>query len=168
MAGTQESTSTTGAVWRELLSTSVYKRHQGRIARQATFGALVAILAVAAWRLSQTLSVWYGGAVSLGSGTGSLSGADGGVDYGLVRFLIPLGLLALGSWLAFRLVNVPRFAEFLIAVEGEMAKVSWPSTGEVVRSSAVIIFMIFALSAILFLYDLFWRLLLQLLQQGFA
>jgi preprotein translocase subunit SecE len=64
------------------------------------------------------------------------------------------------------MVNVPRFAEFLIAVEGEMAKVSWPSTGEVVRSSVVIIFMIFALTAILFLYDLFWRVLLRFLQEG--
>ena len=165
MAGTQESASTGGAVWREMLSSARYKPHQGRIARQSTFWALVAILALAAFRLSQTLSAWYGGTVSLASASGTL-GADGGVDYGLVRFLIPLALVAVGSWLAFRIVNVPRFAEFLIAVEGEMAKVSWPSTGEIVRSSAVIIFMIFALSAILFLYDLFWRVLLRFLQEG--
>ena len=37
-----------------------------------------------------------------------------------------------------------------------MAKVSWPSKSEVVRSSAVIIFLIFALAAILAVYDLFW------------
>ena len=41
-------------------------------------------------------------------------------------------------------------------VESEMAKVSWPTGDEVVRSSAVIIFLIFALSAILAAYDLFW------------
>ncbi|MBM3953718.1 MAG: preprotein translocase subunit SecE [Planctomycetes bacterium] len=165
MAGIQESASSGGAVWREMLSAARYKPHQGRIARRATFGALVAILLLAAFRLSQALSAWYGGTVSLGSASGAL-GADGGADYGLVRILIPLALLAIGSWLAFRMVNVPRFAEFLIAVEGEMAKVSWPSTGEVVRSSVVIIFMIFALTAILFLYDLFWRLLLRFLQEG--
>lgn len=163
MAGIQESASTGGAMWREMVSSTRYKPHQGRMARLATFWAMAAILALAAVRLSQTLAAWYGGAISLGSAASTLGG-EGAVDYGLVRFLIPLALLAVGCWLAFRMVNVPRFAEFLIAVEGEMAKVSWPSYGEVVRSSAVIIFMIFALSAILFLYDLFWRVLLSFLQ----
>ena len=65
-------------------------------------------------------------------------------------------LLAAGLWFCYRLVNVPRFADFLISVESEMAKVSWPTGDEVVRSSAVIIFLIFALSAILAAYDLFW------------
>ncbi|NBV44340.1 MAG: preprotein translocase subunit SecE [Planctomycetia bacterium] len=168
MAGTQDSTTTDGAIWREFLSASIYKRHQGRIARQATFAALVATLALGVWRLSQTLAAWFGGAASL---SGSLSTALGSqstaTDFGLVRFLLPLVLMAAGTWLVYRLVNVPRFADFLIAVETEMTKVSWPTAGEVARSSAVIIFLIFALSAILFLYDLFWRVLLQALQ-GFA
>jgi preprotein translocase SecE subunit len=37
-----------------------------------------------------------------------------------------------------------------------MAKVSWPTGDEVFRSSVVIIFLIFALAAILAGYDLFW------------
>ena len=61
-------------------------------------------------------------------------------------------------------MNFPRFAEFLIGVESEMAKVAWPSLGEVARSSAVVIFMIFALSFILAAYDLFWRFVLQAVQ----
>jgi len=164
MAGTQESTTTGAAIWREFLSASIYKRHQGRIARQATFLALVATLALGLWRLSQTLAVWFGGTVSL-SGTASLSGQDATTDFGMVRFLLPLVLMAIGTWLIYRLVNVPRFADFLIAVETEMTKVSWPTAGEVARSSAVIIFLIFALSAILFLYDLFWQVLLRAIQQ---
>jgi preprotein translocase subunit SecE len=54
------------------------------------------------------------------------------------------------------------FADFLIAVESEVAKVSWPSAEEVFRSSAVIIFLIFALAAILAAYDLFWWFVLRL------
>ena len=61
-------------------------------------------------------------------------------------------------------MNVPRVADFLIAVEAEMAKVSWPSLDEVIRSSAVIIFLIFALSAILAAYDLFWWFVLRAVQ----
>ena len=33
-------------------------------------------------------------------------------------------------------MNMPRFADFLIAVEAEMNKVSWPSKAELIRSSA--------------------------------
>ncbi|MDO7678940.1 MAG: preprotein translocase subunit SecE, partial [Pirellulales bacterium] len=46
-------------------------------------------------------------------------------------------------------------------------KVTWPSRDEVFRSSVVVIFMIFALSAILAAYDLFWWLVLRSLQ-GFG
>jgi preprotein translocase SecE subunit len=43
-----------------------------------------------------------------------------------------------------------------------VAKVSWPTAEEVIRSSAVIIFLIFALAAILAGYDLFWWFVLRL------
>ena len=39
----------------------------------------------------------------------------------------------------FRLVNLPKFADFLIAVEAEMNKVSWPTRTELFRSSVVVI-----------------------------
>ena len=139
----------------DVLSFSVYKRSQGRVTRQVTFAALATIVAVGVWRLAQLLAIQYGG------GDGSLAGI-GGADLGVVRFLIPGGLLALGLWLCYRVVNIPKFADFLIAVESEVAKVSWPSAEEVFRSSAVIIFLIFALAAILAAYDLFWWFVLRL------
>ena len=60
---------------------------------------------------------------------------------------------AIGAWAAFRVVNIPRFAEFLISVENEMGKVSWPSRGELFRASLVVLIVIFMLTAILFTYD---------------
>jgi preprotein translocase subunit SecE len=146
MAGISENSTTRGSLLGELFSAAVYKRNQGRIARQLTFVALALVIGIGVWRLSQLLAVLSGGAVGLG----------GGADYGLVRFVLPAVLLALGLWVAYRIVNVPWFADFLIAVESEMTKVSWPSGDEVFRSSAVIIFLIFALAAILAGYDLFW------------
>jgi preprotein translocase subunit SecE len=148
MASTQENQSR--SLWGDLLSFSVYKRNQGRVTRQATFAALAITLAVGVWRLAQLLPLWFS---TTGSSAVSL---PGGADVGFVRFLLPGLLLAAGVWFCYRLVNVPRFADFLISVESEMAKVSWPTGDEVVRSSAVIIFLIFALSAILAAYDLFW------------
>jgi preprotein translocase subunit SecE len=57
-------------------------------------------------------------------------------------------------WASFRIVQMPSFADFLISVEGEMNKVSWPSRGELFRASMVVMVVIFFLAALLFFYDL--------------
>ena len=118
----------------ELFQVGVYKRSQGRIARQVTFTALVIVFAVAAWRLAYH-RMWLPGNVAL-----ALAGF----------------LLVGGMWLGFRVVNVPRFADFLIAVEAEMNKVSWPSKAELIRSAVVVIFVLFFLTVVLFGFDLVW------------
>jgi preprotein translocase subunit SecE len=128
--------------FRELFQLGIYKRSQGRIARQITFATLAVILLLGAWRLS----------VFLISANHAM------------RFAMPGALAVVGIWLAFRLVNLPSFADFLIAVEAEMNKVSWPTRGELFRSSMVVIFCIFFLAAVLFGFDLFWRTLLHLLR----
>jgi preprotein translocase subunit SecE len=76
---------------------------------------------------------------------------------------LPTVLVLAGWWIAFRLVNMPSFADFLIAVEAEMNKVTWPSRAELIRSSAVVIFTIIFMAAILYGYDIFWKLLLMAL-----
>ena len=154
MATTQDNSATGGSLWSELLSFAVYKRHQGRMTRQTTFAALAITLAIGVWRLAQLLPLWFTSGGPFGAGA----------DLGVSRFLVPGLLLAAGLWLAYRIVNVPRFADFLIAVESEMAKVSWPTAAEVARSSAVVIFLIFALAAILAAYDLFWWFVLRAIQ----
>jgi preprotein translocase subunit SecE len=65
-------------------------------------------------------------------------------------------ILLAGMWIAYRVVNIPRFADFLIAVEAEMNKVSWPSRTELYRSSAVVIFVMLALALLLFGFDIVW------------
>ncbi len=127
---------------RELFQLGIYKRSQGRIARQLTFAAIVVVLLLGGWRLS---------VFEINAGR-------------WMQVYLPTALVGVGTWLAFRLVNVPVFADFLIAVEAEMNKVSWPTWAELVRSSLVVIFCIFFLAAVLFGYDLFWRQLLNLLR----
>jgi preprotein translocase subunit SecE len=113
-----------------IFSGSRYKRSQGRAARQVTFAALVVTIAIGCWRLSSTQDTPFG------------------------EYLLPLILLAVGVWASFRVVNIPRFADFLISVEAEMNKVSWPSRPELFRASLVVIVVIFLLTAILFAYDI--------------
>jgi preprotein translocase subunit SecE len=127
-----------GAFVQELLRFNLYKRSQGRIARQTTFAALGVVVALGCW----SLSAFYSG---------------GGAT---ARYAVPLVVLLAGLWVSFRAVQMPSFADFLIAVEGEMNKVSWPSWGELIRASIVVMVVIFLLAALLFMFDLFWKFLL--------
>ena len=132
-----------GAIVQELFRVGLYKRNQGRVARQATFAALAIIVALGAWSLSEYL----GGIVSEHPSWNAST-------QNFVRYIIPLLLLAAGVWASFRVVQMPTFADFLISVEGEMNKVSWPSRDELFRASVVVMVVIFFLAALLFCYDL--------------
>ena len=130
-----------GQILGELLQVGIYKRSQGKITRQTTCITIWITCALGAWRLY-----------------------DAGGLGGPYRYAIPAVLLFAGLWFGYRIVNYPPFADFLIAVEAEMNKVSWPSRTELVRSSVVVIILIFGLTVILFSYDVIWHRLLQLLQ----
>jgi len=127
-----------------MLSLRLYKRTQGRMVRQTTMFSIIIIVLLIAWRARMTLVV-----------STDIDGWNIG---------IPLGVLVLGLWFSFRIVHLPRFADFLIAVEAEMNKVSWPSTTELIKSSLVVIIVIFLLTGILFGYDLLWRAVLGLFE----
>jgi len=162
MAGIQHNQAAGATLWRDLLSVGIYKRNQGKVTRQVTFAVFAIALITGVWRLAQLLPVWLAEVVD--GGLGKAAGTAASQDLGVLRFLAPGLLLALGLWCLFRLLNYPLFADFLIAVETEMTKVSWPSLDEVIRSSVVVIFMIFALAAILAAYDLFWWFVLRAIQ----
>jgi len=128
------------AIVQELFSFGFYKRNQGRIARQATFVSLLLIVALGAWALSHYL--------------GSFVTDDwSAMQQNTVHYFIPLAVLLVGGWASFRVVQLPSFADFLISVEGEMNKVSWPSRSELFRATLVVILVIFFLAALLFAYD---------------
>jgi preprotein translocase subunit SecE len=127
-----------GAFVQELFRFGLYKRSQGRIARQVTFASLAVIFALGAWCLSD----YY-------SNRGPVP-----------QFVIPMLVLVVGLWASFRVVQLPSFADFLISVEAEMNKVSWPTRSELFRSSIVVMLMIFILAFVLLLFDLMWKFLL--------
>ncbi|MCG8448885.1 MAG: preprotein translocase subunit SecE [Pirellulales bacterium] len=114
-----------------MFNASSYKRSQGRIARQLTLAAMVLAVLVGAVKLS---------VLNQGSNLG--------------EYVIPVIVFAIGSWASWRIVNIPRFADFLISVEAEMNKVSWPARSELWRASMVVIVVIFFLAGLLYVYDI--------------
>jgi len=102
--------------------------------RQVTFAAIAIGVALGCYRLS-----------------GALDETQRAIQFG-----IPGVLLVAGVWIAFRVVNYPPFADFLIAVEAEMNKVSWPTRSELFKASGVVLVTIFLLAAVLAVYDVAW------------
>ena len=113
-----------------------YKPSQGRYTRTLTFASVVLVGAVGAYNLSAQLT-----AVNT-----------------YVRYGVPAAALAALGVFVLWLVNRPKTADFLIATEGEMKKVSWSSRKEIVGSTKVVIVTTFIMAGILFAVDIVFRL----------
>jgi preprotein translocase subunit SecE len=133
------------AFFQELVHAGIYKRSQGRITRQVTWAAMALTVGLGLWRLSLMLK------------TSEWQWVKTLVQSSGFHFWLPGVLLVSGLWIAYRLVNLPAFADFLIAVEAEMNKVSWPSRSELFRAAMVVLFTIFFLAGVLYGFDLFWK-----------
>jgi preprotein translocase subunit SecE len=133
-----------GLFFQELTRGEIYKRTQGKLTRQITCITIWVAAALLAWRI-YSVAVW--------------TFADAWMTHGgtYLKYGVPVVVLGIGLWLGYRIVNYAPFADFLIAVEAEMNKVSWPTQTELVRSSTVVIILIISLTATVFVYDLVLR-----------
>lgn len=73
-----------------------------------------------------------------------------------VRFTLPIFLAAVSLWMAYRVVNYPAFADFLIATEAEMNKVSWTTRKRLVQDTIVVLTTVLLLTIFIFLVDVLW------------
>lgn len=72
------------------------------------------------------------------------------------KVVIPILLVGLTLWVAFRVVNMPLFAEFLIATEAEMNKVSWTGKKRLAQDTIVVLVTTVMMTLFLLTVDLFW------------
>lgn len=123
----------------ELFSVKLYKNSQGRIVRKLTMLAIAVLFASGAFKLYQ---MPFENIPVLAND--------------LTRACFAGFIALLGLWVGFRATHFPVFANFLISVESEMIKVSWPSPQEVYSSTIVVLVMFCILSAMIYLFDLLW------------
>ena len=136
-----------GSFLPELFRFGLYKSTQGRIVRQVTFFSVALLACLAIWELHA--SGWFN-FLNAAVAEGEVAGPN------ITKLLFSFVLAGIGIWTAYRLVNYPVFADFMIAVEAEMNKVSWPTRDQLYRASVVVIFVIFAMAVLLFLFDILW------------
>ena len=77
-----------------------------------------------------------------------------------VAYTLPVILAGLTLWFAWRLVNVPAFADFLIATEAELNKVSWTTRRRLIQDTIVVLTTVILMAVALFLADVLWSRLL--------
>ncbi|MEZ6123975.1 MAG: preprotein translocase subunit SecE [Planctomycetaceae bacterium] len=121
----------------ELFRAALFKPTQGKLVRQSTFIALAAVAAFGCFALSN----------------GPLGAADQ-----VQRLGVPIVVWLVCCWVAFRVVNIPKFAEFLISVESELDKVIWPGRRQVMQSTVVVIVTMLFLGTFLAVVDVLWKL----------
>ena len=113
---------------------AIYKKGQGKWVRWGTVAALALAASLGViWLIEEPYLVGAEAPVKVGAAT--------------------LWILA-WAWLTFWLVNSPKMAEFMIATESEMRKVTWPARREVINSTKIIILITFVLGVLLWLVDL--------------
>ncbi len=122
----------------------IYKRGQGKYTRLCSaFGAAI-VVALGCLQLYKKLDA---------------------TDLGLwIETMVPVGLFVGLALLIFWLINKPTTADFLIAAEGEMKKVSWSSRQEIIVSTVVVVVVVIIMAGLLGFTDLiFARLFMWLL-----
>ena len=114
------------------MSLDIYKRGQGYYTR--LFSALCSFVIVACgcyalYNKLQGTSIW-------------------------IETLVPAGVGVAFGILIYWLANKPRVADFLIAAEGEIKKVSWSSRKEIVASTIVVVGVVLLMAGWLWAWDM--------------
>ncbi len=112
----------------------VYKRGQGKYTRLCSaFGAAL-VVGLGCLQLYKKFHAW---------------------DMGLwTETMVPAGLFVALGLLIFLLVNKSTIADFMIAAESEMKKVSWSSRKEIAVSTFIVIVLVILLAVFLGVTDL--------------
>jgi preprotein translocase SecE subunit len=137
-------------------SIGAYKRTQGQRVRRGTLLGIVILVGCGIYSLLQhnllPIDAWQVGIPFSGGQTLTLLPH--------VRFTVPLLLALAGFWAAYRVVNFPVFADFLIATEAELNKVSWTTRKRLVQDTIVVLVTVVLLTVFLFVVDQIWALVL--------
>ncbi|MFO0935232.1 MAG: preprotein translocase subunit SecE [Gemmataceae bacterium] len=136
-----------------------FKKTQGLLLRRSTMAGIILVgftgiysLNVhnslpAEWSVKLPFTAYEKGGVTLHKTLPLLS------DF---QYTGPILIAVLTVWVAWRSVNIPVFADFLIATEAEMNKVSWTTWKKLLQDTIVVLVTTALLTAFLLVIDIFW------------
>ena len=116
---------------------TIYKRGQGKYTRLCSAFAVAIICGLGCLQLYKRLQA---------------------TDLGLwVETMVPAGLFVVFALLISWLMNKPSIADFMIAAEGEMKKVSWSSRQEIAVSTFIVIVVVVIMATLLGATDILFN-----------
>lgn len=121
------------------MALEIYKKGQGFYTR---IGTAAGTMALAAWMfvaLSNKLQVLQ---------------IENPATRNAVIWGVPIAILAMLAWVVYWVLNKPTIADFMIATEGEMKKVSWSSRKEIIASTKIVIVVVLIMAVLLAAVDL--------------
>lgn len=118
------------------MALTTYKKTQGRPTRQV---ALCVLIAALSWLLISIAGL----IVTRHVGVGWLG--------------ICIAVVVVAGIISVALLNRPRWADFLISVQAEIDKVTWPSKGEVRKATIVVLILLVSMAVVIFLFDVIWQ-----------
>ena len=135
-----------------------YKKSQGQRVRRGTILGILALVGcgiytMLAHRALETGSQNWQVPIPFAAGHSWIILPD-------LRFTLPILLAAFAIWFAYRVVNFPAFADFLIATEAELNKVSWSPWSKLKQDTVVVLVTVLLLTLFLFVVDQGWAWLL--------
>jgi preprotein translocase SecE subunit len=131
-------------------SIAQYKRSLGLRARRLTILGILIIGGSGAWSLYTQNVLPANWTLNMPFGWSPLV-VMRGADEGVLTIIVLVSL-----WIGWRAVNMPDFAEFLIATEAEMNKVSWSTRRRLAQDTVVVLLTTLIMTLFLLVVDLFW------------
>ena len=128
------------------MALTTYKKTQGRPTRQI---ALCVIVVCISWLLVS--------AVALVRPALKAAFEFVGIGPSIGWLFLSVALVGVSGVSAFVLLNRPRWADFLISVQAEIDKVTWPSKAEVRKATVVVLVLLVSMAVVIFLFDVIWQ-----------
>jgi preprotein translocase SecE subunit len=138
-------------------SAKSYKKGQGLRARRATMLAIMGVVGCGLWVHLQSSAMF------------SAAPWEVTLPYHIGQSVVVMWLPAFTSilvvgaatiWFSYRLVNFPKFADFLIATEAEMSKVTWSGRRRLIQDTIVVLVTVVLMTVFLYAMDITWSALL--------
>lgn len=123
---------------------NIYKQGQGSYTRIGSALFLMVVFAGASFKLHTILR-------NLDFGEANFQVSQ------VIYYVVPVVFFGILGLLSFWIVNTSKVADFMINAEGEIKKVSWSSKREVILSTYIVILVVFLMTALLFVTDMFFQ-----------
>lgn len=124
-----------------------YKKDQGRLARMAAYWSLALLILYGCQSFYAILPTWN---AKLGEPFSASVRKLPILGWNLSPALLISGLLLAAAWyVLYRWQQTPKVADLLIETETELTKVTWPTMGDAVNSSLVVVAVVLFLMSFL-------------------